>query len=47
MIEMLASLLLLIGEGQTPPVAAPRDRVSTQAVSAAISGLISEQGSAR
>jgi hypothetical protein len=47
MIKMLASLLLVIGEGQTLPVAAPREQVPTQAVSAAISGLISEQGSGR
>ena len=47
MIKILASLLLVMSEGQTPPVAAPRDQVPTLAVSAAISGLISEQGSGR
>ena len=47
MITMLTSLFLVMSEGQTPPVAAPRDQVPTQAVSAAISGLISEQGTGR
>ena len=46
MTKMLAALLLVIGVGQTPPAGAPRDS-ATQPVSAAISGLISEQGSGR
>jgi hypothetical protein len=43
---MLAALLLVIGTDQTPPTAPPRDS-APQPVSAAISGLISEQGSGR
>ena len=46
MTNVLAALLLVMGVGQTPPAAPPRDP-ATQAVSAAISGLISEQGSGR
>lgn len=46
MTNVLAALLLVMGVGQTPPAAPPRDPL-TQAVSAAISGLISEQGSGR
>jgi hypothetical protein len=44
MTTRLAALLLVIGVDQTPPAPPPRD-LATQPVSAAISGLISEQGS--
>jgi protocatechuate 3,4-dioxygenase beta subunit len=46
MTNVLATLLLVMGVGQTPPAAPPRDP-ATQTVSAVISGLISEQGSGR